>query len=192
MIALSIGFFSSDLLQRAEAQKDRYLCVSDSRYKTEVLRALGSDLRDHFRDDCTVPIPQADKPDFEAGYPSKTGVIERGGLRSEPVFSVTVVVVDAESVAYRLASETGYIVEARYHCRLQNCAPVGYEVYVTPKDLVTDLPDQLVAIAFGTPRDVCSDPTPQWIQDTLCPGGVKTELGAEVEAAEHNHADHVR
>lgn len=116
-------------------------------------------------------MPQALRGDYDPNLAMDTAVIDRQGPQAEPRFSVAVVVVDRGSRAYEVAASTGFIADARYHCRADNCFAVGYEVYVTPDEVTSDRVDKLVAIAFGIPRNPCADPTPKWIQQQYCDGG---------------------
>lgn len=132
----------------------------------EALDAVGSDLqvRATLYQDCRNTTPQVERPEFNPLYHWMTAPIDSVSSSVPFVVSVDVVVVPRSSRQYALAAAAGFIVDSRYSCEGDDCRPSGYEVYVTPEDLSTPLPDQLVAIAFGTPRDPCQPPTPTWIQ----------------------------
>lgn len=163
----SIGSAMEIMRSAPEAtNRSKQICVHEAELKSETLAGIGQDLQHNITDSCQQDTPQASLAQFDPDDHTKTAARERvpEGPMAEPSYSVEIVVVDAKSDAYKRAAHTGFIVDDRYFCEGHLCRAVGFEVYVTPEQLSTDLPDKLVAIAFGQPRDVCDDLTPDWIR----------------------------
>ena len=122
------------------------------------LDGIGADLKvdAQIHQECRNQVAAVDAPGFNPGYHIETASVDNNASLTEPPLSVTVVVVPPRSRGYALAAETDFIVDSRYYCDGDNCWPSAYEVYVTTQEVGSGRVDELVALAFGVPRDPCN------------------------------------
>jgi hypothetical protein len=181
LMSALVGVVAFGLTAAAQASDDGHVdgagrttlvCVPSLERAGAVLDSIEEDLKQHVSTDCQGDVPQVARDGFDPDWPQLTAVAERGPAGSVPEFyEVSIVVVERDSEHYRLAESAGFVIDSRFYCADDSCHPSGYEVYVTPEELGTRRVDELVALASGTPRDMCGEVTPEWMKIRgSCPG----------------------